>query len=298
MNKNLKAWLQLLRPANIITSAADSFAGIVIGASLLPENAHLNLVSGTELALSSALLYGGGVILNDAFDAPVDAKERPERPIPSGIVSRQAAFISGLSLLLAGVGISFMVGASSGGIAAFLALTIVLYDGMAKKNKWTGPFVMGSCRGLNLLLGMSIVPASINSLGYFALFPLFYIAAVTAVSRGEVHGGRKMAQAIAFALYAVVIMGVFTAGLNLKKEGLEQCSMFLAFFSGFVITPLYEAWQDPAPLKIRKAVKRGVIGIVALDACYAVLFTGWFTGCLLLGMMFSAIWVGKKLTVT
>ena len=33
-------------------------------------------------------LYAAGMVLNDAFDAELDARERPERPIPSGRISR------------------------------------------------------------------------------------------------------------------------------------------------------------------------------------------------------------------
>ena len=31
------------------------------------------------------------MVLNDVFDAEVDAREQPDRPIPSGRVSRRAA---------------------------------------------------------------------------------------------------------------------------------------------------------------------------------------------------------------
>ena len=53
--------------------------------------------------------YLGGMYLNDAFDAEIDAAERPERPIPSGQVSARLIFhlgfgipflIPGLNLLL------------------------------------------------------------------------------------------------------------------------------------------------------------------------------------------------------
>ena len=42
------------------------------------------LAPGPVLALfvSLSLFYVGGMYLNDAFDAGVDALERPERPIP------------------------------------------------------------------------------------------------------------------------------------------------------------------------------------------------------------------------
>lgn len=57
--------------------------------------------------IASVSLYAGGVVLNDYFDREIDAKERPERPIPSGKVSKEFALLMGTILLLIGVSFSF-----------------------------------------------------------------------------------------------------------------------------------------------------------------------------------------------
>ena len=49
------------------------------------------------------MLYLAGMALNDLADREEDARERPERPIPSGAVSPRAAALIGGSLLLGGV---------------------------------------------------------------------------------------------------------------------------------------------------------------------------------------------------
>ena len=41
--------------------------------------------------------------LNDAFDREIDARERPERPIPSGRIGAGPVFAIGFGLLAAGV---------------------------------------------------------------------------------------------------------------------------------------------------------------------------------------------------
>ena len=297
MNIRFKAWLQILRPANIITAIADSWAGMIIASSTAPM-LHFNGINGLALSLSSACLYGGGVVLNDAFDLETDKLERPERPIPKGLIAPGMAFFVAFALLISGILLAWANSRQSAILALVLSGVIVLYDSLAKKNKWTGPFVMGTCRSLNLLLGISLIPSALEPMAVFGVFPLLYIAAITAVSRGEVHGGRKTAQLLAFFLYATVIMGVFGYGFYYKTIGIEQVGIFLALFSGFVVTPLYDAWQSPSPANIRNAVKRGVIGIIALDACYASLFTGWLSACIILLLMPIAIWVGKKLAVT
>src|SRR5262245_63491269 len=56
-------------------------------------------VCSSDLAAGS-LFYSGGMALNDAFDAEIDARERPERPIPSGRVSRGTVLALGFGMLV------------------------------------------------------------------------------------------------------------------------------------------------------------------------------------------------------
>src|SRR4051794_10139688 len=74
-----RAYLALLRPANVVTALADVLAGAAVAGE--PWSASL-----PWLLASTACLYAGGVVLNDVADRTIDAAERPERPIPSGAV--------------------------------------------------------------------------------------------------------------------------------------------------------------------------------------------------------------------
>ncbi len=95
----ITGYLRLMRPANIITAITDILAGITIAASLV-NVAWGNIIL---LIISTTGLYGGGVVLNDVFDAELDKKERPERPIPSGLISKKSVTIFGITLLLIGI---------------------------------------------------------------------------------------------------------------------------------------------------------------------------------------------------
>src|SRR5207247_76223 len=75
--QGLFPYLQLVRPANLLTANADVLAGFAAVGLKNPAALPLLLVATTAL-------YGGGVVLNDVFDARLDAVERPERPLPSG----------------------------------------------------------------------------------------------------------------------------------------------------------------------------------------------------------------------
>src|SRR6187399_1680395 len=96
-----RAYLLLARVSNLPTVWSNVIAGTAAAASARPEIG----LSGPQLAttaLAASLFYTGGMLLNDAFDAPHDRLARGERPIPRGDVARGEAFLAGGVCLLAG----------------------------------------------------------------------------------------------------------------------------------------------------------------------------------------------------
>src|ERR1035438_580750 len=65
-----RALIELLRPANVVTAAADVLAGCA-AAQLASGEAHVL----PWLLASTCCLYGGGIVLNDFFDRNLDAVE-------------------------------------------------------------------------------------------------------------------------------------------------------------------------------------------------------------------------------
>lgn len=181
------AWRQLLRLGNVFTAASNVIAGfLLVHGEWKPAGALAALVG------ASMLLYAAGMALNDAFDAPLDARERPERPIPSGRISRRAAFTVGWSLLAFGLALAAVAGTLAAHIgpivvAGCLGLTIVLYD-RALKFTAAGPAAMGWCRALNVLLGASAAPdfvASEPGAWMYAASVGAYTVVLTAIARRE-----------------------------------------------------------------------------------------------------------------
>ena len=179
---SVRAYLQLLRPANVVTALADILAGGAIATGRLAPS--------PALLVSTACLYAGGVVLNDYFDRGLDAVERPERPIPSGRVTPQRAFLLGSALMWAGVVFAFVTNVTAGAVASAIMVAVLAYDWRAKLSAVVGPPTMGLCRGLNLMLGMAVAPDTLGQHVWIALIPFAYIWSVTALSRSEVHGGR------------------------------------------------------------------------------------------------------------
>ena len=183
----LGVYLKLGRVSNLPTVWTNVLAGVVLAGGR-PEPRRL-LVLWT--ALSS--FYVGGMFLNDAFDRELDARERPERPIPSGQIA--AAEVYGIGCLLLAGGIlllaaeAFLLGGRRSwapvGAGAVLAASIVLYDAWHKGNP-LGPLLMGLCRVLvYVIAALSVAPSLEAPVIGAAIVLLAYLVGLTAVAKQE-----------------------------------------------------------------------------------------------------------------
>ena len=190
MNK-LLAYAQLVRLPNTFTAMADIFLGALATGLLLERwPAFLALLA------ASTLFYWSGMIWNDYFDLQQDRKERPRRPLASGRITPRSAALLATGFMLGGLLLSFLAGIRmvddalvirwrSLQIAVALVIAIFLYDGAFKKT-FAGPILMGLCRALNILLGLSILGVWPPFWGWLlAIIIGLYIAGVTWFARTE-----------------------------------------------------------------------------------------------------------------
>lgn len=301
MMKKLNAILQLIRPANIVTSMADILAGFGIAAvpAILqsPDELPTLLVSLLFLLLSTSGLYGGGVAFNDVFDARLDQIERPERPIPSGSLSKGQAIGFASGLLLFGILMAFLVNPLSGLLAILIALLTLVYDACTKPLVLLGSFNMGLCRAFNLLLGISIIPKVVMSHWWLMFIPFIFVSAITFISKGEVWGNNKNLLWAAFLLYSIVIMGLLLLG-RMEDYSLLSSAPYLAILSYFTLKSIIRAIQKPQPEVIKKAVKTGILCLILLDATLASGYAGAWYGLIILLLLPLSISLAKKFAVT
>lgn len=267
----LNALLRLTRPANLVTAIADVMAGMAIAGYFRIPFAQAAPVG--WLSLATVGLYGGGVVFNDVFDAELDAIERPERPIPSGVVSKGAATGLGSALFAVGICSAFLVNATAGWLAISITVASLVYDRFGKHNTLIGPVNMGLCRGLNLLLGVSIIPEQVLPWGWVGLVPIAYIAAITMISRGEVHGGSPVILRLASLLYAVVIGCIMAIAQRRNQLGIAF--PFLLIFGYFIFPPLWRAVREPVGRNIGMAVQAGVLSLIVMDAAWVAAFSSF-----------------------
>ena len=185
----------------------------------------------------------------------------------------------------------------SGIVAVLLATAVLAYDAWAKRNS-AGPFLMGSCRALNLLLGLSAIPAVMAHLWPLTLLPFVYIVSITSLSRGEVHGGSRATSGITLLLVSLVLLSLLAASLVSAWPHPLALLVLLAFLSLRVGPPLWRAWQQPTAVAIRTGEHAGVVSLIALDACLAAAFGGIVEGGAVLSLSVLSAELSRFFAVT
>ncbi|MFC6099659.1 UbiA-like protein EboC [Olivibacter domesticus] len=292
----LKAYMRLLRPANIITSITDVLAGISLSGIFFIDHSTVALDTIVLLCVSTIGLYGGGIVFNDVFDAALDKIERPERPIPSGIIPIQRAFILGTVFFVMGVIAAFLVNFTAGYLAVFIVLTALLYNKWGKHHAMLGPPNMGLCRGLNLLLGVSILPNQVIAMWYVALVPILYIGAITLISRGEVSGSTKKPLLVAAVLYAIVIAAIGSLANHNQHFFLTVTTLLI--FAWMVYRPLWKAIKNSSGKNIREAVRAGILSLIVMNAGWALASGVFLLAAIMLLMLPLSRWLGRFFAVT
>lgn len=296
-------YLQLTRPANVITAIADIWAGFAIAGAW--DYMATNWIYGDQqfwlnllwLSLSTIGLYAGGVAFNDIADAELDAIERPERPIPSGRASKSKATMMSLALLIFGVLAAAQVNFIAAIIATAVAVLAVVYDYWGKHQRIIGPINMGLCRSGNLLLGISVAPEVLEKIWPIAVIPLIYVAAITMISRGEVHGKNRNALFGGGVMYGSIFFAIFVLAY-LDSPGYLQVIPFLALLGYMIFPPLAKAIRTQEPKFIGKSVKAAVISLIIVNASIATAFSGWPIGIIVLLLLPISLWLAKKFAVT
>jgi 4-hydroxybenzoate polyprenyltransferase len=135
---------------------------------------------------------------------------------------------------------------------------------------------MGACRGLNLLLGMSLAarlggPPAWLAAGSMTVF----VAGVTWISRSETLPGRLAGPIFGWVLQNVGLLGLLAVALQARHfpvigthrppivplEGL----FVLLIVAGVVNSATGGAVREPVPARLQQAVKTGVLSLAWLD---------------------------------
>ncbi|MBY0460788.1 MAG: UbiA family prenyltransferase [Gemmataceae bacterium] len=303
MNRDrLLAFAQLLRLPNVFTAFADVTLGACVAATLLSGTTFAFWLAYVLVALASGCLYLAGMVWNDIFDLAEDKKARAFRPLPSGRVAVRTAIVLGVLLFGAGVALAGLAGTLPQSewtheplaYAVGLVAAVLIYDGGAKRTPF-GPVAMATCRFLNVLLGLSLIPDAaldVERRIYLASVVGLYIVGVTWFARTEETRSRKRALALAASVMALSLVVALLLRAKLGATGTVAFPYLLVGFGFMIGLPVSRCLSDPSPGKVQATVKRCVLGLVFLDAVLATMFVG-LPGLLLVLLLLPAMWIGK-----
>ena len=302
--RTVRAYLELLRLPNVFTAVADVAMGYIV---THPQQITLN-GNFARVLIASICLYLAGMVLNDVFDAEVDARERPQRPIPSGRIPLRTARAVGWSLLVIGTAFGWYVTATTddlraGLVATALAVCILLYNGVLKSTI-AGPLTMGACRALNVLLGMSVAATPWQQGNWVIAAAIgVYIAGVTWLARQEAGTSSRgpLTCATGVMLAGMLLLSQFhrfvdpmTAASALTNVALPpNWYWFWAIIAALIGRRCVWAIARPTPENVQAAVKLAILSLILFDAsvCYAV--AGRETALAVLALLLPAMFLGR-----
>jgi len=252
---------KLGRVSNLPTVWSNVLAGTVLAGGQPWRPATLLVM------LAVSLLYVGGMYLNDAFDRDIDARERPGRPIPAGLIAANTVFAAGFGLLLAGITVVMMAAVMTGPEAAWrpvlasvaLAGAILFYDWNHKDNALS-PFFMGLCRVLAYLTA-GYAAAAEPALGLFAaaLISLCYLIGLTYTAKQEAHDRIGNLWPLLF-----LAAPILYAGTQITQAPVAVVAAALLLWIGLALSYL----RRRGPGDVPRAVVSLIAGISLVDALF------------------------------
>jgi geranylgeranylglycerol-phosphate geranylgeranyltransferase len=168
----LSGFIIITRPVNsFVAGLAAIVAYLIDTGTVIPESLLLFFIV--------ALITAAGNVINDFFDAEIDAINRPDRPIPSGAVSKGAARGFALTLFLAGILVSFFTNSLCIGIAIFNSILLIAYAAKLKSTPLIGNIVVAYLSASIFLFG-----GALNGIdGFIHIIPVAAITFFAMLSR-------------------------------------------------------------------------------------------------------------------
>lgn len=135
-----------MRPVNAIMAGIAALCGLLIATGEVEPRALIVL-------LIVAIITAGGNVLNDVFDADIDAINRPDRPIPSGTLSQRQATWFAAALLLVGNLLCIFTTPLCILLALLNSVLLILYGSSMKRRPLIGNLTVSYLTGSVFLFG-------------------------------------------------------------------------------------------------------------------------------------------------
>jgi UbiA prenyltransferase family protein len=296
-------YLRLIRLPNIFTVPSN----IIVGYLALQADSTSQLAG---LISSSVLLYISGIVFNDLFDIELDRKNRSNRPLPLGKISRRNAIaIAVLTLFGANVIALMTAGIAALWVTVSLSAIILAYDYGLKSNAIAGTVAMAGARFLNVVLGASpalLVLLSVSqeriisdhgfqTLAIATTSMFFYIASIMVLSRTEEKGAPETRNYVVMGIILTTITYIAITGYLI---GWEYWFFLPLGILASVVVASFKRYSLQSAESTQNIIRNLILSIIILDSVFITASAGIVLGAAIFLLLVPAVMLGRKMYVT
>lgn len=244
------SYLALARISNSPTVLSNTLAGAALAGVLRPGGAV------ALIAAAMVLFYTAGMFLNDLLDHAIDIRERPERPLPAGQVSRGEVALVVALLFLMGAALLWLVGVAPFLSGLLLIGLIIVYDRWHKRNP-ISPLLMAGTRALVYVTAfLAFAQRPTPGLLIWAALLALYVVGLTAIAKSE----RRPSVANYWPALAVFLPAIYVGAQLPALSALPLLLLFVGWVA-YSVSFIYRR----AGRSVGGAVGRLIAGIALLD---------------------------------
>ncbi len=155
------AYIELARPHNLVATVITTLIGW-LAVYVITGRCAINPL---YPVLTVVLVAASGYVINDYFDAEVDAINKPYRPIPSGRVSRREALILSIALLVPAIIMPLLSGPISLAFVVLNAALLFAYSYKIKELGLLGNLVVAFEGAASIIYGGLSLAEALNTIG-------------------------------------------------------------------------------------------------------------------------------------
>lgn len=251
--KTLKGYILLTRPLNCVIAFISIFIGGFVTGTIHPLGKLL------LAALSGTLVAAAANAVNDVFDLAIDRINKPNRPLPSGMVTSKAAYRYAVILFVLGMACGALIHWQGLLVAVCSSILLYLYSARLKRTVLWGNLTVAFISGLAFVYGGLAVGRTLQALvvGGFALF--YHLAREIIKDAEDVEGDAKDGAVTLPIRYGVKSALLVATCVMLLLIGLTLIPYYLSIFSvsylwvvvlgvdAFLMFVIISMWRDSDP---------------------------------------------------
>ena len=194
---NLKDSIEILRPINCLMGGLTILIGLLnTRAGVSFTSLLINIILGV---LTYFFLAGAGMVINDYYDYEIDKINRPQRPIPRGVITLNQARLLFIIYLSIGMILSivhvflFNLNFFIIIIAAIFGFMGWLYAIWGKKSGFFGNLIVSVSFSIGMIYGALLNSSFIPIYIYYFFFTSFFLLLSREVIKGceDIEGDKK-----------------------------------------------------------------------------------------------------------